>query len=248
MVDSKQIIFASASGIAEENLALEVNNLGIHYPHFKHREGWVLSGLNFTLAHGETLGIIGSNGAGKSSLLRALAAITEPDAGTVKRHSSSRAALLTLNTGFMPHLPTEENIVLSGMLLGKSRRTMLALVPEILAFAALDVDARQKVGTFSTGMRARLALGVALATAPDIVLIDELLGVGDGAFRKKSAQAIRDMIIADRSVVLVSHNLKTVEELCDRVLWIENGSTRLCGPSDTVVTAYRQYLEQANNQ
>lgn len=222
--------------------ALAIRGLGIHYQGARN-SGWVLSGINFDVQHGETLAVIGRNGAGKSSLLRILADITLPDAGTVTRAPATRASLLSLNMSFIPHLPCYENIVLSCMLLGLRKAAAKAQVASILEFADLDVTPAQRVGTFSSGQRARLALGIALATAPEIVLIDELLGVGDGVFREKSMAAIASVIASDRSVVLVSHNLMTVAELADRVLWIDEGRQRMLDTPDVVLPAYRDALK-----
>ncbi len=221
---------------------LTVTDLGIRYKDYTQRDGWVLSNLNFELQHGETLGVIGRNGAGKSSLLSVLAGITLPDAGRVVRQPKTRASLLTINVGFMPDLPARENIFVIGMLLGLSHREITNRHDEIMAFADLEIDPKQKLGTFSSGMRARLALAIALAAAPEIILIDEMLGVGDGEFRTKSSQAIHDVIKADRSVVLVAHDLTTVQQLCDRVMWIEEGTIRCIGETESVLEAYNTFL------
>jgi lipopolysaccharide transport system ATP-binding protein len=221
---------------------LTVTDLGIRYKDYTQRDGWVLSNLNFELQHGETLGVIGRNGAGKSSLLSVLAGITLPDAGRVVRQPKTRASLLTINVGFMPDLPARENIFVIGMLLGLSHREITNRHDEIMAFADLEIDPKQKLGTFSSGMRARLALAIALAAAPEIILIDEMLGVGDGEFRTKSSQAIHDVIKADRSVVLVAHDLTTVQKLCDRVMWIEEGTIRSIGETESVLEAYNTFL------
>ena len=221
---------------------LTVTDLGIRYKDYTQRDGWVLSNLNFELQHGETLGVIGRNGAGKSSLLSVLAGITLPDAGRVVRQPKTRASLLTINVGFMPDLPARENIFVIGMLLGLSHREITNRHDEIMAFADLEIDPKQKLGTFSSGMRARLALAIALAAAPEIILIDEMLGVGDGEFRTKSSQAIHGVIKADRSVVLVAHDLTTVQQLCDRVMWIEEGTIRSIGETESVLEAYNTFL------
>ena len=221
---------------------LTVTDLGIRYKDYTQRDGWVLSNLNFELQHGETLGVIGRNGAGKSSLLNVLAGITLPDAGRVVRQPKTRASLLTINVGFMPDLPARENIFVIGMQRGLSHREITNRHDEIMAFADLEIDPKQKLGTFSSGMRARLALAIALAAAPEIILIDEMLGVGDGEFRTKSSQAIHDVIKADRSVVLVAHDLTTVQQLCDRVMWIEEGTIRSIGETESVLEAYNTFL------
>lgn len=222
---------------------LRVRDVGIRYRGFSRRDGWVLSDLNFDLLRGETLGVIGRNGAGKSSLLRILAGIATPDAGRVDHGPDIRAALLTINVGFMPQLPARENVFVIGMLLGLPRKVIREKYDEIMDFAALEIDPKQKVGTFSSGMRARLALAIALAAAPEIILIDEMLGVGDGDFRQKSNAAISDIIKADRSVVLVAHDLATLRRLCDRVLWIEEGQPRQLGPTNEVIDAYKHFLK-----
>ena len=234
----------SATDIENTESVIEVRDLGIRYRHFPRRDGWALQGINFELRRGEVLGLVGRNGAGKTSLLRTLAGITAADAGDISRDDNLKTALLTVNMGFVPHLPCRENVFLGAMLLGMPRSDISARYDDIMAFAELDVDPRQKVGSFSSGMRARLALGISLVAAPEVLLIDELLSVGDGAFRDKSNRAIRQLIKTDRSVMVVAHNIPVLRELCDRVLWIEDGTVNMIGPAETVLNQYRQAIDR----
>jgi len=223
---------------------ISVQDLGVRYRHFPKRDGWALQHINFELHRGEVLGLVGRNGAGKTSLLRTLAGITAADAGDISRDANLKTALLTVNMGFVPHLPCRENVFLGAMLLGMPRNDISARYDDIMAFAELDIDPRQKVGSFSSGMRARLALGISLVAAPEVLLIDELLSVGDGAFRDKSNRAIRELIKTDRSVMVVAHNIPVLRELCDRVLWIEDGTVNMIGPAETVLNQYRQAIDR----
>lgn len=146
---------------------------------------WALKDISFDIFHGETLGVIGRNGVGKSTLLCLIAGIIDPDMGTVFRAENCHASLLSLQVGFVPQLTGRENAVLSGILLGMHRETIESRMEEIIAFSELDEFIDQPIYTYSTGMRARLGFSVAFQTDPDILLVDEVLGVGDADFREK---------------------------------------------------------------
>lgn len=203
---------------------------------------WALKDVSLEVFPGETLGVIGRNGAGKSTLLKVAAGILAPDRGRVTLSTRS-VALLSLQVGFVPHLTGRENIMLSGLLLGMSRKTIRAQLDEIISFAELEAYADQPIYTYSTGMRARLGFAAAFQIDPDILLIDETLGVGDAAFRVKSNAEMKKRITSSKTVLLVSHQPGVIEELCDRVVWIENGETRLIGAPHSVLDAYHQALE-----
>ena len=200
-------------------------------------EYWALLDVSLDVRPGETLGVIGRNGAGKTTLLKVMAGIIEADRGLVRR-CSARASLLSLQVGFQPQLSGRENAVLSSLLLGEDRRTALRNLVAIAEFAGLTGRMDEPLATYSSGMRARLGFSVAYHASPDLLLIDEVLGVGDQAFRQKSSAAIKALISSERTVVLVSHALPTIRELCNRVAWIENGATRLLGPTEEVLAAY----------
>jgi lipopolysaccharide transport system ATP-binding protein len=154
------------------------------------------------------------------------------------RTDGSRASLLTLQVGFVHHLSGRDNAILSGMLLGLSRREMVARMAEIAAFAELEARIDEPVSTYSTGMRARLGFAVAFLADPDILLIDEVLGVGDAEFQQKSRAAMRAKIRSEKTVIVVSHNPSVVQELCDRVVWIHEGVTEFEGDTEEGLAAY----------
>ena len=205
----------------------------------------MLDTISFDVFRGETLGVIGRNGAGKSTLLKLLAGIIAPDSGSLE-FRGPRASLLSLQVGFLPHLSGRQNAILSGMLLGWTRREVVALLPDIVSFAELEDHIDDPTRTYSAGMRARLGFSVAFFTDPEVLLIDEVLGVGDIDFRKKSTEAMRQRINSNKTVVLVSHNLGTIESLCNRVVWIEGGRLLDVGEPNRILkeyTAYARLLE-----
>lgn len=199
---------------------------------------WALRKVTFDLHHGETLGIVGRNGSGKSTLLRLLARIIEPDRGELTR-GPERTALLSLQAGFLPHLSGRENIMLGGILLGFRHGEMLEKAGSIIEFSQLGYCIDDPLATYSQGMKARLGFALALQVDPEILLIDEILGVGDMEFRKRSSEALKERIRSDRTVVLVSHDLKTMESHCDRIAWIERGETVAVGGVPEVLREYR---------
>ena len=234
--------------VSQDDIVLRAEKIGIRYQHLKQRGGRVLSDVSFDLKQGETLGVIGRNGAGKSSLLRVLAGIVYPDTGRIIRSPNTRASLLSINLSFEPYLGLQENAILLSMVLGLTYTEAKKKLPEIIEFSELDVDPSQKVGTFSSGMRARLALSIALSTTPEIMLIDELLSVGDGFFRDKSAMAIRNIASTNRSVVLVTHNMMAIRKLCNRVLWVENGTQQAIGETVHVLNEYEAFLNASQSK
>ncbi|MDE0001839.1 MAG: ATP-binding cassette domain-containing protein [Rhodospirillaceae bacterium] len=200
-------------------------------------EYWALSEVSFDVYPGETVGLIGKNGAGKTTLLKAIAGIIEADRGSIERDDVS-LTMLSLQVGFLPQLSGRENAILSGMMLGLDRKAAEREVDSIEAFAELGDHFDAPLATYSNGMRARLGFSCALYSAAEVLLIDEVLGVGDQQFRVKSTDAIKSLIRSKRTVLLASHNLATVRELCDRVIWIENGRTRAAGTTAQVLEQY----------
>ncbi len=203
----------------------------------KVKEFWALRDVSLTLHAGETLGIIGRNGAGKSTLLRLLAGVIRPDSGRIENYGY-RAGLLSLQIGFVNNLTGRENAMLSGMLLGMKKREIEELMDSIATFADLGDFFDEKIDTYSSGMRARLGFSTAYHADPDILLVDEVLGVGDDEFRAKSKAAMREIIASDKTVVLVSHSAPLILELADRVVWIEKGCTAAEGGPAEVMHAY----------
>jgi lipopolysaccharide transport system ATP-binding protein len=202
---------------------------------------WALEDVNLQLRRGERLGIIGRNGAGKSTLLRVLAGILAPDRGKVRRGGVS-CQLMSLALGFVPHLSGRDNAVLSGLLLGLRRRDIVARLPAIREFSELGEFFEQPIATYSAGMNMRLAFSVAMQVEPDVLLIDEVLAVGDAEFQEKSGDALRARMGEGHTVVLVSHDEKQIAARCDRMLWIEHGRSVLEGTRDEVFAAYNSDL------
>lgn len=202
---------------------------------------WALRDVSFDLFPGEVLGVIGRNGAGKTTLLRLLADIIKPDRGELQ-NNGTQATLLSLQIGFVPHLNGRENAMMSGLLLGLRRSVIQSRMDDIIRFAQLEKFIDQPIRNYSTGMRARLGFSVALQLNPDIFLIDEVLGVGDAEFKKKSSEAMLEKFGSDRTIVLVSHDLAMIRRLCNRVVWIEHGATQLGGSPEEVIRAYQTYI------
>ena len=219
--------------ISLENVGVAFNaQVRIGAPRF-----WALEEVSLTLRRGERLGVIGRNGAGKSTLLRTLAGIIEPDRGRIARAAVS-CQLLSLAVGFMQHLSGRDNAILSGLLLGLRRRDIENRLPAILEFSELGDFFEQPISTYSTGMLARLGFSVAMQVDPEILLIDEVLSVGDADFAQKSGAALRARIHGGTTVVFVSHSDRQIREVCDRAVWIEHGRSIMHGDVDDVLHAY----------
>jgi lipopolysaccharide transport system ATP-binding protein len=202
---------------------------------------WALRGLNLEIKRGEKLGIVGRNGCGKSTLLRLLAGIISPDEGAIRYDRLDlHVQLLALGVGFEGNLSGAENAVLSGLFMGKTRRHMESRLDEIRDFSELGEAFHQPVNTYSSGMNSRLGFSIALQTDPDVFLIDEVLGVGDHAFLKKSQAAIRDKFKADTTVVLISHDAKTIADVCSRAVWMHRGEILAEGSPETVCKLYEE--------
>ncbi len=186
------------------------------------QEFWADRDISFTLEQGDMLGIIGTNGAGKSTLLKAISGIMEPTEGHVHREGTI-AALLELASGFDGDLTVRENTYLRGAMLGYTRKFMDEMYDEIIAFAELKEFENRPFKQLSSGMKSRLAFSIASLVQPDILILDEVLSVGDGAFRKKSESKMREILNSGATTILVSHSLNQVRELCNKVLWLDHG-------------------------
>lgn len=198
---------------------------------------WALEDVSLDLARGDRLGVVGRNGSGKSTLLRTIAGIITPDRGRLKRAPVS-CQLLSLTLGFLPHLSGRDNAVLSGLMLGMRRREIMQRLPAILEFSELGDFFHQPISSYSTGMTMRLGFSVAMQVEPDVLLIDEVLSVGDTEFQQKSGAALRERIHSGTTVVFVSHGDAQIKQVCDRALWIEHGRSMMHGPVDAVLAAY----------
>lgn len=230
---------------------IELRNVGVCYTRrtgfMRSAKFWALHDVSFNLMQGETLGVIGHNGAGKSTLLRLLAGIMSPDKGAMVNRAG-RASLLSLQVGFISALPGRQNAVLSGMLLGLSRRQVETRMDAIIEFSGLEQFIDEPVRTYSSGMRARLGFAVAFQADPDVILIDEVLGTGDAAFKAKSAAAMRDKIASNKTVVIVTHSPDTILDLCDRVAWVHHGVTVEVGEPGVVVEHYRESIKRGDTR
>ena len=206
-------------------------------------EFWADKNVSFTLDKGEMLGIIGSNGAGKSTLLKVISGIMEPTEGYVVRKGNI-AALLELASGFDGDLTVKENTYLRGAMLGYTRNFMNETYEQIISFAELDEFQDRPFKQLSSGMKSRLAFSIASLLKPDILILDEVLSVGDGAFKKKSEEKMKEIIGGGVTTILVSHSLKQVKELCSKVLWLEKGNQIAFGDTIIICSFYQQYLDK----
>jgi ABC-type polysaccharide/polyol phosphate transport system ATPase subunit len=202
-----------------------------------HVEHWALKGLSFQVRRGRAFGVIGSNGAGKSTLLRLLAGITEPSEGTIGVYGRM-ATLLDLGVGFHETFTGRENIELTCSLLGLDRGRIQERIPEIIRFAELGDFIDYPVRTYSTGMNLRLGFAIAMHADAEILLIDEVLAVGDQYFQRKCVRRIEQAVEEGATLVLVSHDLHAVRSLCDEVLWLDRGRPRVIGPPREVIERY----------
>lgn len=196
-----------------------------------------LDDVSFTVRRGETFGVIGPNGSGKSTLLKILAGVLYPDSGTV-RVNGKIAPFLELGVGFQPDLTAKENIFLYGSIMGLTRKEIGKRYDEILDFSELRRFENMKLKNFSSGMAVRLAFATAVQTDPDILLVDEVLAVGDEAFQRKCSAKIEEIRREGKTIIIVSHALGTVQELCERCMLLKNGRILASGETDKVVEEY----------
>jgi ABC-type polysaccharide/polyol phosphate transport system ATPase subunit len=199
---------------------------------------WALRDVSFRVAQGETLGIIGHNGAGKSTTLKLLSHITKPTSGTIRSHGKL-AALIEVGAGFHPDLTGRENVFLNGTILGMKRVEVRRLFDQIVAFAEVEKFIDTPVKRYSSGMYIRLGFAIAAHVDPDVLLIDEVLAVGDLAFQQKCLQRIQELKQQGKTMAFISHNLNAVQRLCDRVLLLVNGRIAAEGPAAQVINDYR---------
>lgn len=202
-----------------------------------------LTDINFDVKKGEIFGIVGTNGAGKSTLLKLLAGIMKPTEGSITTNGSI-APMIELGTGFDFELSPLENIYLSGSILGYSKSFLDSKVPEIFDFAELWDFKDAPVKYFSSGMIARLAFAISTIVIPDILIVDEILSVGDIAFQKKSYARMLELMNSGTTVVYVSHDIHSIQDMCNRVLWLEKGKVKMLGDVDTVCDAYVKSFEK----
>lgn len=236
------------------NVAVEVRNVGKKFRLYHERnqsiksaimrrkvsnyeDFWALRDISFTVPVGSTFGLIGSNGSGKSTLLKCLARILKPDTGEIVAHGRV-ASLLEVGSGFHPEMSGRENIYLNGSILGMTKNEISAKFDDIVDFSGIREFIDQPVKNYSSGMYVRLGFAIAIHVDPDVLVVDEILAVGDAEFQQKCEQKFIDFKAAGKTVILVSHSLPSIEKMCDQAAWIEKGSLKLVGPVDEVVQAY----------
>ena len=206
---------------------------------------WAVRDVSFDVKRGEVVGLIGRNGAGKTTLLKLLARITRPTSGRAELHGRI-GSLLEVGTGFHPELTGRENIFLSGAILGMSKAEIQRKFDEIVAFAEVVRFIDTPLKHFSSGMQMRLAFAVAAHLEPEILLVDEVLAVGDLAFQKKCLGKMQEVSQSGRTIVFVSHQMNQIRRLCERVLWLDAGEIRQSGPTHRVVSAYESAMSNGN--
>ena len=194
--------------------------------------------VSFDVRKGEVLGIIGHNGAGKSTLLKVISGILKPTEGTLQVNGTI-VPMLELGSGFDFELSGRENIFLNGAILGYSEKFLQDKYDEIVAFSELGEFIEAPLRSYSSGMVMRLAFSIATVVNPDILIVDEILAVGDAAFQEKSKKRMLELMGGGTTVLFVSHSLEQIREMCDRVLWLDHGRMRLCGDAQSVCDAYQ---------
>ena len=238
---------------------LQVQNVSMHFKHTKQKitslkeylikriknqielnEFIALQDISFDVNRGELFGIIGLNGAGKSTLLKIIAGILKPTSGKVIRKGTV-APLIELGAGFNGDLSGYENIFLNGMLLGYSKKFLKEKVDDIIAFSELEEFIHVPLKNYSSGMKARLGFSIATSIQPDLLIVDEVLAVGDIHFRRKCEARIQEMIASGTTVLLVSHSISQIENLCSRVLWLEKGRIKAIGEAKQICSEFTSY-------
>ena len=236
--DLKKVFMLSHSGVA----SLKTLVLKWKRPSMQRLE--VLRGISFEVNHGECVAIIGRNGAGKSTLLSLMAQIYKPTSGTIEMHGRV-APLLELGAGFHADLTGLENIFVNGMILGIDRKTLESRIDSIVEFSELYNHIDSPVRTYSSGMNARLGFAIAVHVDADILLVDEVLAVGDFAFRKKCMEKIDELKAQGKTIILVSHGSGDVQRLADRCIWIQNGLIQMEGKTEDV---FKEYEKHSTNE
>lgn len=204
-----------------------------------------VNNVSFKIYRGDTLGIIGTNGAGKSTLLKVITKIMVPSKGTVKLNGNI-ASLLELASGFDGDLNLKENAYLRGAMLGYSRKFMNEKYPEILAFSELQDFEDRPFKQLSSGMKSRIAFSIASMVEPDILILDEVLSVGDGAFREKSEEKMREIMRNGKATLLVSHSIPQIRRICNKVLWLDHGNQIAFGDTASICDKYEVFLKTGN--
>ncbi len=240
-----------------KEVALEVNHVSIDYRNLMHmslakslRKGGVkkaeliraVNDVSFTVNKGEILGIVGRNGSGKTTLLRSIAGIFQPDEGIIDT-KGNRVSLMAIGIGFNPNNTGRENILKSGMLLGCDLEYVKEHMEAIIEFSELGDFIDRPVRTYSSGMYSKLSFAVTAILDTDIMLVDEVLSVGDERFRKKSYKKMEELMLSDRTVLIVSHATETLKKFCDKILWINDGKFMMLGETEEVLAEYDKFMQ-----
>ena len=237
IIEIKNVGKSYTLGEAQKYYALRDVMVGLFRRKFTKKDFWALEDVSLDVAHGETVGVIGRNGAGKSTLLKILSRITPPTTGHITMRGRT-ASLLEVGTGFNPELTGRENIYLNGAVLGMSRAEINKKFDEIVAFSEISQFLDTPAKRYSSGMYVRLAFAVAAHLEPEILIVDEVLAVGDVAFQQKCLGKMSDVAHSGRTVLFVSHNMGAVKRLCRRCVWLDKGQVRMVGETEEVVAKY----------
>ncbi len=213
----------------------------------RYEERWVLRGIDFEIKKGEAVGLIGQNGCGKSTMLKLLTRIMYPTSGEIKVNGRV-SSLLELGAGFHPDMSGRENIYMNASVFGLSKKEIDKRLSDIIEFSELEMFLDNPIRTYSSGMYMRLAFSVAINVDADILLIDEILGVGDMNFQTKCFEKLKEIKKSGTTIVIVSHSLEQIEQICERSIWIKDGLVQKIGASVEVNNAYKQYMEQMRDK
>lgn len=245
-----EMAILKASGVSIRYITGDFKDIGLKEyvtrrlsGHYKVNEFWADKNVTFELERGDMLGIVGTNGAGKSTLLKAVSGIMAPTEGYIEV-SGTVAALLELTSGFDGDLTVRENTYLRGALLGYTRKFMNEMYDQIIDFAELRDFEDRPFKQLSSGMKSRLAFSIACLVNPDILILDEVLSVGDGSFRKKSGDKMKEILARGVTGILVSHSLTQVRELCNKVLWLDHGRQMAFGEAQEICDQYEAFLKR----
>jgi ABC-type polysaccharide/polyol phosphate transport system ATPase subunit len=235
----KHFPISKKKGISFRDLPSIINNIRAN----NEAVNKVVDGINLDIVKGECFGIIGPNGTGKSTLLQLIAGIIQPDSGSIKI-TGSLLPLLSLNAAFTNDLNARDNIYQYGMILGFSKKEIDALYDDIIAFSGLEEYQYMYLKNFSSGMRVKLGFSIAAQVDPDILLLDEVLSVGDVSFKEKSRQRILDFCNSDKTIVVVSHSMSTIIEICDRAMFLKDGKIGGIGDPEDVISSYMEAMNE----
>lgn len=226
-----------------------LNNLSIHQIFGRDKSKGssqtfqAVKNVSFNVDKGEIVGVVGKNGSGKSTILRAIAGIFRPDKGCIDLNGH-RVSMMSIGVGFVPDLTGRENIMISGLLLGFSSKFVKEKTDEIIEFSELGHFIDKPVRTYSSGMHSKLSFAITAMMDPDIMLVDEVLSVGDARFRKKSSQKMKELILDnERTVLIVSHDLNTLRNMCNKVIWMHEGEIVRCGNTEEVIEEYSEFMK-----